>query len=438
MKRLEMITREPRGLALLVVLPLLLVMIIANFQPFFTGDEFIPFGAQLESPGFFHGFAKMNEYKPRLMHHGILSALVSVSAPRWVWAALVYIVLAAIAYLIIDIVGKLYRGSHRLLVLFLSAFAFFSSRYALVAYHEYANSLIDIVALFFFLLGMRVFVVKRLLAGIGSFFVIAIMFVLAGLNHERYAIIGSAIIGVWALFCMVRNGFLYGLPRIAIALIPVGLIIALTLLVSKSGLTMGTGGQTVSMSGHVVINAMKYVSNIFLGTGFGPELFWGKLQGIGLVLSVFGTIVAIIMVFLGWLSRKGIQSKDCFAWVLIAGVFVAIGVMSLPAIERMEMRWVTVVFVMLLFIFVMLSGKRALPVLSFLVIANFAFHATAYRNNEILVVMAPKSAERFGGLLKVFDFNSISLKVRANLDAGWLFLGSNPDQYMMANRKSVN
>lgn len=448
MNKLIFMVKKNRALFLIcfVVAPLLIFVVIqAHYHPFFLGDELIAFQAQVDAPGFFDGFMKMNEYKPRLVHHALLSFLIATGAPRWTWAAVYGVVLVLVFFFLIRLLEINVRGRHGVLLALLALLVLVTSRYFFSYYYEYANALIDSVAIMFFLAALSCLLRYRRDGTdipLRSYAFILAMLVLSALNHERYSVIGFAVLFVGGFFELRKRRMWAFFTQTAVGIIPVMIVFALGAIVSRNSISMGTAGQDVAFSAHVVVNAVKYAVNLFAGTSFGPDWFWGsiRLDWLAYFASIAMVSATCVISLVSVRKRKrlggsGFMGTDC---ALLAGIVAAICVMSLPAPDRMEMRWATIPSLLLLVLIVRNVGapKRAVVFVLLILAGLLSFAKDAYFKNNYLVASS-RCAEKFGNLLNAVEMDVSRLYVKAGPDAAWMYLGSSPRLYIKANGRAL-
>lgn len=424
------------------------------YHRFYFGDELFSFAYGLRHEGSFWGvFGDLNAYKPRVVMNALWATIVALDLPRWM-AMLVNVAgLAGCAALSYWLVIK-EAGAPRLAAILVGLLVVLS-RFNVMLYYDYVSGTVETLSLMLFLAGIvcaRADIFAGHMPGSSRADRIASVscFVLAVLVHERY-VIGLA--GVMAIVLASqlmppRSSRRYDrlvFPVVAVA-VPGILFGVLVKTLSDHSLAMGTSGQVVKVGPETLKVAITYVSNVFLGTNFGPQWFVGLLNhDHPWALRVFcilgaGSLGAWI---LPWLlkrySPENAPQIGRSSLVFLAAAMGMIAIASLPGAARQEARWMYPVFVMIL-LFAMVTYRGWTR---YLLIGMFAAVQTFYLAfgsvHSIASITASTTAERLGDLAGTVELPGTSglLLAVPEPDTSWV-LGGKGEVFCAVNLEPKN
>lgn len=425
---------------------------LAVLHPFYFGDELFSFafGAQ-HGKNFAAVFADLNAYKPRVVMNLLWAMIVAFDLPRWVAMACNAIALAVSAGLVYSL--SLRRFAAPRLAALLGASLVLVSRFDVMLLYDYVSGTVETISLASFLAGIALAAPllfdddelspRRWIAAIGCF-------VIATLTHERYL---AAIGGVMALFVLVqvvvrlrsgswrvgRGGLGFALVA---TLLPAVLYVALVKLLSQNSLTMGTSGQEIQLGAGTVRVAATYVSNVFLGTNYGPAWFVGRLNQdhpsatvvFAICAAACGLAWALPWAARRWLGPARSVAADRGSLLFLAAACGLILVASLPGAARQEARWMFPVLACV--VLLVQSAYRGL--FRYLLLAVLAAVQLYYlgwgATEQIASINASQMAERLGNFARNVDPPGAAGLVLASPepDTSWV-LGGNGDVFCRVN-----
>lgn len=421
-------------------------LISVAYHDFYAGDELEAFKTRLESAEAGSDvFSTLSEYKPRVVFNALIAILVDLSSPRIVWAMIFCLFFSGCMYAAIRLLDLDLNDAKDFCIAVMMALVVTTSRYFYSYYYEYNSAIIDSIALFFFIIGVSK--AKNVLDQekmTGSLMQVALCFMLAALTYERYAVFALAFMLPFSIRSLLRKQYRHAVCIAVLSVIPLFTFFVLALILAKTSIMTGTAGQEIIVSAEIVTNMLKYFVNVVFGASFGPEYFWGQLQNKDVLHVVHIMLVssATILALRGLLNERKNWSKSGelpFQFGIILSVLSAFVVNSLPSSQRMEMRWVGFIFVMLLiFVIRNISQKKKILVAGLLLVSNIMFLAIPGILKTNSCIAASRSAKKFGGLLNTVEFDAETIHFKGHKDVQWMYLGARPDVYCIANRNALS
>lgn len=365
---------------LLLLLAATLVIGAIAYQPYFFGDELMPFYYSYE-PGatLWSIYSQLNAYKPRLVFNGIWALGAYFAAPRYAFMLITIGGIVAAAWLLYYL-ARLQFGASRWIALSAGA-VIVTSRFSMLVYYDYIAGIIEALSMACFLFAVVLVIAPSAFKSLGStirFALTVIACVVAVFIHERY-MAGTVALGIVVIARSVAS--LRSNPRvgrvwhgIVIAVIPVVAFFIANKACGSLPIATGTAAKPVTLSLGTLERATVYLGNVFLALNHGYQWLVGSLQLHGTlhiaVIVVMATVLALIYIWIIVYRRKEIQ------WVRVAEIALLICALiaaaSLPGWSRQEGRWMTPVLALAV-VMGMHLGRTKAVFLAALLAANLIY-----------------------------------------------------------------
>lgn len=370
------------------------LMVAVVYQPFYFGDELIPWLVTGKNQGFIQSLLEYSGYKPRLIFNSLWIFFSSVELPRYVPSAIVAISQTVNAILIYKLINKI---SNDRLVSWLAVLAFLTNRFGVVIWYDYLSGIIESLSLCFFIAGLYLLHSDRI-TKLKIVFALH-LFVFSVLVHERY---GVAIFSVVLLSAFLIESLKpYRLYLMVVSVLPIAVFILLNQVVGENDIKMGTAGQEVKAGSKMLYSFITYLGNVFFHINYGKSWFFGalNLESIyGLIVSTASAIVLFVIYIYGlaFHERKiNLKKAGIFFGCIIA--FIAIA--SLPGTDRQEGRWLQPVAAMVIIFYAYIFSKNVLAIILLFLISLNSFYFFTGSLNHIANVGSAKIAHTVGTTL---------------------------------------
>lgn len=329
-----------------LVVSLVLLLALPAYHPYYFGDELFSFTAAADQRGWGATYAVLNSYKPRLVYNAIWASIAVSGAPRWAAMMVVVFALAAAACLLQRIATRNFGATPRLG--WAVAAVVLTSRFGIVAFHDYVSGSIELVSLSIFL-WLVAAVLDRMQEAPPSprwqgWAIVAASLLLVCV-HERYLAALCALAAVLAVDALRKAPCDWAALRTSAAMIalPLGGFAIATRLLSVLPIETGTAGRAVSLGPDTLLACARYLGNVFLGTNFGHAWLVGGLQWsdaswrplLGSMALVLGLAWLAPLVVPRWRNHEHLAG----AALLLLSILALAAVASLPGTDRQEGRW---------------------------------------------------------------------------------------------------
>lgn len=350
------------------------------YQPYFFGDELMPFYYSYEPAATLLSiYSHLNAYKPRLVFNGIWALGAYFAAPRYVFMLITIGGITVTASLLYYL-ARVQYGVSRSVALAAGA-VIVTSRFSMLVYYDYIAGIIEALSMACFVFAVVLVIAPlafRSLAPTLRFALTVIACIFAVFIHERY-MAGTIALGV----VMIARSFttFRSKPRvvplcqgIAVAVIPVMAFLIANKLCGSLPIATGTAARPTTLSLGTLERAVVYLGNVFLALNHGHEWLVGSLQLRGAlhiaIIAMMAIVLASMYVRVVVFHRKEVQ------WVHVAEIVLMIcalvGAASLPDWSRQEGRWMTPVLTLAV-VLGMRLGQIRTPFVTALLAINLVY-----------------------------------------------------------------
>ena len=429
-----------------------LALALFFYHPYYFGDELYEFNVSPRGGGLLATFHALNAYKPRLLVNLLWGAVVAGDLPRWVPMLVFAGSLGIAAGLFLRLARVELSASAGASML--AAFLIVVSRFDIMLYFDYVSGTVEALALMLFLLGLSLLAdpilhgrgtarLPKLMAGLLAWLLVVSV-------HERYIAAFAGMSAVYLVRVFVVDGGRNAARQLPFAAslvaMPVLLYVVLVKWLAQTSITTGTSNMEVSFGLQTAKVAGTYVSNLMLGSNFGPAWFVGNLNSLH---PSHPTVFAIsaILAALAWLlplfRRCDRQVADGNAlWaaaVLGVGALAMVIVASLPGADRQEARWMLpVLALMMLAVLSAYRTKSALVLIALLALSQL-FYGAFGGLQTIANIQASRTARALASAINTIDPPGVAgaMLLVPEPDTSWV-LGMNGREFCRLNLRGTN
>ena len=430
--KIESIRQEALGqtIALSILVLAVGLWIAGTTHPYYFGDELAPFYWG-DGATFSRVFSLLNLYKPRLAFHAFWAILADLQASRLFVGLLVFVLWSLVVTTSLLIARKRLKAPLGIVVLVGLIAAF--SRFAFMLRYDYLAASIELGALLAFLIVLYKLleIIEHKAVTYRQIFAVTATALVATFIHERYLAAFCAMSVVlafvwWQTRKSSESNKLLLLAGTTSAFPVLSFFIATTAL-SDFSIATGTAGQSVSLNSMTGVVALRFLSNVFVGTNFGHPWFVGTGLSKSILLVVVVVSASMTLTALWAIVRKGANPNVNQGLLIALPLFALVLVASLPGIDRAEARWMFPVSVLAAIALAWLPSRAVSGAALAAMVGTHTAYLMLGGSTAIFNVEGSRLAASLGGAVR-YAAPSGSVAVALGFrepDVSWVVRGSN-------------